>query len=108
MNRSLVYLAVTAALILSFVAAQLPVNAATMPLTATVIAHRLRIRQSASLKSMTIGVLKRGEALTILGKNALRARWLKIQTSGGVTGWISIAWVRFHRGVLLKDIPIVS
>ncbi len=110
MKRRLVFLFVVFALLLSFVAVQAPAQAAgTTNFTATVQASRLRIHETPSVRSKTIAIVKRGEALTILGKNAAtRARWLKVQTSGGVVGWVSLGWLRLARGVLLKNLPVVS
>src|SRR5205809_506970 len=110
MKRRLIFLFVVFALLLSFVAVQAPAKAAgTTTLSATVVAPRLRIRETPSLRSKTIAVVKRGEALTILGKNAaVGARWIKVQTSTGVVGWVSRFWLRLARGVLLKNLPVVS
>src|SRR5689334_15602557 len=110
MKRRIVFWFVVGALLLSFVAVQSPTKAeGTANVTASVLARRLRIHETASLRSKTIGVLKRGETLTILGKDkATRALWIKVQTSSGVTGWVWRFWLRLPRGVLLKNIPVVS
>jgi uncharacterized protein YgiM (DUF1202 family) len=109
MKRRLLFLVTTIALLLGLVAVQSPVQAAGSTVSGgIVVAHRLRVHQAASLRSPTIAIVKRGEMLTILGKNALRPRWFKVQTSAGVTGWVSLSWVRLNRGILLKNIPVVS
>ena len=111
MKRSLVLLFVVVAVLLSLVTVQAPANAAgatSAPASSTVFAVRLRIRDTPSVRGKTLEVVKRGATLTILGKDAARPHWLKVQAADGVTGWVSLGWVRLGRGLLLKNISVMS
>lgn len=111
MKRSLIFVLVVAAILMSIVSVPAPANAAgtaaTAP-TSTVVAGRLRVREAPNMRAKTLAILKRGETLTILGKDATRPRWLKVQTTAGITGWVSLGWVRLQKGLLIKNIAVTS
>jgi uncharacterized protein YgiM (DUF1202 family) len=111
MKRSLIFVLVVAAILMSIVAGPAPANAAgaaaTAP-TSTVVAARLRVREAPNVHAKTLAIVKRGDTLTILGKDAARPHWLKVQTTAGVTGWVWLGWVRLQRGLLIKTIAVTS
>ncbi len=107
MKRYLFLLVAVAVLMLSFVAVQSPARAATTSNTGTVIASKLRVRDAGSLQGKLIELVKRGDILTVLGRNS-RMSWLKVQAPDGKTGWVSMLWIKLPKTTLLKNLPVVS
>jgi uncharacterized protein YgiM (DUF1202 family) len=67
---------------------------------------RLRVRESASLRSKVLFLLIRGQSVNILGLSATHS-WLKIETMDGKIGWVSVPFMRLVGGKLSK-LPVVQ
>ena len=67
---------------------------------------RLRVRESASLRSKVLFLLIRGQSVNILGVSAAHS-WLKIETMDGKIGWASVPFIRLVGGKLSK-LPVVQ
>ncbi len=105
MKRKLIYWVCAMSLLLTFVLVQTPAKADTSPFSAKVIAAQLRVRDRDSLKGKVVGIVKRGQIVSVLGTDRFML-WVKIQTDDGVTGWVSIFWVKFMGvNVKAKDLP---
>lgn len=100
MARRLVLLIGVVLLLVGMVAVQQPVKASsTATLTGKVLVARLRLRDGASIRGKILSVLTRNTMLTVIGRSA-RSTWLKVQTSTGMVGWVSTAFVRLSGGKL--------
>lgn len=83
-----------------------------MGTTGTVRAFMLVLRSNPGVRfvarvgSNRIGLLRMGTALTVLGRDRT-ARWLKVKTGSGMTGWVSARWVLL-RGSTLMALPVVA
>ncbi len=75
------------------------------PLSGTVTAFRLRVRQGPGLNFPVLGLLARGTPLSLIGRDA-RGAWYQIEIEGG-TAWISARWVRVTRNVR-NQLPVVA
>ncbi|MCS7038243.1 MAG: SH3 domain-containing protein, partial [Caldilineales bacterium] len=60
--------------------------------TVTVLADRLNLREGPGQDRPVIGVLRRGETVTVQARSADGA-WLRVRTAAGQEGWVAAAFV---------------
>lgn len=65
--------------------------------TAVVLADRLNLREGPGLDRAVVGVLRRGERVTVLVRSADGA-WLRVRTAAGQEGWVAAAFVGRESG----------
>lgn len=70
-----------------------PVMAAPAPPYAVVQVPRLNVRAAPSTQAPVVGQVAEQERLTVLGRNAA-GTWLRIESAGGVSGWVYAALVQ--------------
>jgi uncharacterized protein YgiM (DUF1202 family) len=66
----------------------------------------LNIRSQATTGSALLGLLRTGQTVAVVGRNA-NSTWWQIQ-NGGITGWVSASFARIQSGADINRIPITG
>ena len=100
--RLFILITLLAALILPGAALAAPT--AQTPQTAIVTTDTLNVRAGPSATSARIGQAKRGDALSVVDRNA-DATWLWVRLPNGQEGWVSAALVRLNNEPAAPSVP---
>jgi hypothetical protein len=74
--------------------------------TVTVLADRLNLREGPGLDRSVVGLLRRGETVTVLERSA-DGTWLRVRTAASREGWVAAAFVRGGSVAPAKTVPTV-